>query len=684
MSRCADAAVFRSAQPSNALVRRALLSLLAGIGTGAAAQEVALFNLTNVDGYVSTNFLDDRDTTRQRGPAGAARSAQGESDWRNEVFLMTHSYVYHPNFLSLDIGGGPIFQAGELNVNGDATHSRGVLYNLVGRANFLNGKPVNGALFYEHLNPVLSLAPGQILQQETSRYGIEVAATAAAVPTPLRLELTRAESNGRSDERVMNDRTDLLSLRLSRDIGRQGATQIQFQTIHQKSMSGSTNLPIQSSSSESRSLDVDTRLAFGADDRHELTNLLSLNRHAYVVDGKAIPRQEDMNLLLDLRLKQSEEITSFGTVRYRYDDNGERAAVTRSAGGGLTWSPDSELELTTGGRMENQQVGSFSMAGRGLDATIRHRRELPVGTLTATYRVRHDRRSQRTRAPESSVAGERTTLSGTTAAALALPRVVAGSVMVSNLTRSQVYIENIDYTLTAVGQTTRLQRLIGGAILDGEDVLVDYAYDLGGTFANAETEQTFNLNWALSPLASIYFRESRATVELLSGAPTFALDDTRTRLLGARADVPFEVGGVALTGGGSVERERFADPISPFVRDAADLYLQTEEPLFDVGTIGASLRRMTMSYATSAQDMDLYGYSLRFSTRWMGADVSAVRNFECDRGGPTTRCRLNDAINAQWRERKLTMNARLTHGRETQGGFERSHNLIQFSLRRDI
>jgi len=684
MSRRAQAAIDRPAQPSRALLRSAMLSLLAGFGTGAAGQGIALLNFTGVDGYVSTSFLDDRNATRQDRPAGGVRSRDAQSEWRNEVFVMTHGYVYHPNFVTLDIGGGPILQAGELSVDGDATRSDGLLYNLVGRANFLQGKPVSGALFYEHQNPVMSIAPGQALQQEIARYGAEVAATSAALPTPLRLELTHTESNGRSDERVMNDRSDLFNMRLTRALGSQGATQLQLLAIRQESLSGSTSLPIQSSTSESRSLDLDTRLPFGADDRHELTNLLSINRQAYAVDGRPVPEQAAMNFLVDLRLKQSEEITSFGTMQFSSNDNGERASITRSAASGITWSPSEELELALEGRTENQQAGPFSMNDRGLDAAIRHQQALPVGALQTGYRVRHGRRNQRAQAPHDNVVGERASLAGATPTTLSLPRVVAGSVVVSNLTRSQVYLEHIDYVLTTVGQTTRLQRLIGGNILDGEDVLIDYAYDLGGTFTNAQTDRTFNLSWAPSPEVNVYFREYRSTVELLSGTPTFALDDTRSRLYGVRADVPFAAAGLALTAGGSVERERVADAINPLVREAADLYLQTDEPLFDVGSIGLSLRKMTMNYGNSTQDLDLRGYGLRFSTRWLGADVSAVRNFECDRGGPTARCRLSDAINAQWRERQLTMTARLAHARETQGGFERNHTLFHVGLRRDI
>lgn len=679
MSRCARAAASILAQ----VLVRCIAAALLVIGGHAPAQEIALFNLTGVEGYASMRYSDDRTSSRQGGQNGEGRSAQGHSDWRNEIFLMTHSYVYHPNFLTLDIGGGPILQMGELLMDGSNTRSRGTLYNLVGRGTFLRGKPVSGSLFYEHLNPVLTITPGQILNQETTRYGMELTASAAVIPTPLRFEITRSEASGSSDQRIMNDRQDHLNLRLTRSFGSQGATQVQYQASRQESLSGSVNLPIHSASSASQGLDIDTRLQFGADGKHELVNLLSMNTRRYVVGAEAMPAQADLNLLLDVRLKNSEELTSFGTYHYSYNDNGQRTAVTHAASSGLTWTPSTDWELGFGGRADDSRSGQFSLQTVGLNGMARYRAPLPVGELQASYGVRYDQRSQQAQGQESKVVGERIGLAGTTVSNLAMPNVVPGSLVVSNLARSQVYVENIDYTVSTVGQKTRVQRLVGGNILDGEDVLVDYAYSLGGTFAYGQTDQTLNINWALTRQINVYVREYQASAELLSGTPTFPLNNVRSHLYGMRADFPLQAG-IAFALGGSMERERIAETISPLRRETDEIYLQTEEPIFDVGNFGVSLRRMALDYEHSTQDMNLRGYGLRFTTRRFGADLTAVRNHECDNGGTVARCRWNDAINAQWRERKLTMTARLARGRETQGAFERSHTLFQFTLRRDL
>lgn len=650
----------------------------AGVVSGdVAGEEIAPFRLTDLDGYVATRYVADQSQTLRETADGGS---QAQSEWRSEVFLMSHSYVYHPNFMTLDVGGGPVLQLGEVQADGSPTRFRGHLYNLTGRATFLRGKAVNGALFYEHLNPVLSVSPGQILNQQNTRYGMELAATAAAMSTPLRLDVTRSQVTGRSEESQLDERQEHLNLRLSHVVGSLGATQVQYQASRQASSSGSVALPILRAASTGQGLDVDTRLQFGRGD--ELVSLLSANRRRYAV-GDTATAQADLNLLLDLRLRHDTNLSSLGSYRYADNDNGSQRAATQAAVAGVTWSPDSEQEISFAGHAEETRGNRFASRNMGVDGGLRCQAQLPLGALQGQYQLRHDRRDQQAQSATSQVVGERLNLSGGAPVPLGVAHVVAGSVVVSNRSRSQIYLENVDYQLSSVGKETRLQRLIGGSIQDGEEVLVDYAYDPGGTFAYTQTDQTLSLTWALSRAVSAFVRESRSSAEAVAGSPAFPLNGTRGHLRGMRADFPLQAG-IALAVGGSLEREQVVDPLAPYRRATEEIYLQSEEPLFAATHLGASWRRLRLTYGNVAQDINLRGYGLRLTSRQQGVDLVASRNYECDRGGMATRCRWIDALNAQWRERSLTMTARLTRSRETQDGFERRHTLAQYTLRREF
>jgi len=71
-----------------------------------SAQEIAPFRLTGVDGYIVTRYLSD--DSRSSGQAAGAGSRAKQSSMTDEIFIMTHSYIYHPTLLSLDLGGGPV------------------------------------------------------------------------------------------------------------------------------------------------------------------------------------------------------------------------------------------------------------------------------------------------------------------------------------------------------------------------------------------------------------------------------------------------------------------------------------------------------------------------------------------------------------------------------------------------
>ena len=137
--------------------------------------------------------------------------------------------------------------------------------------------------------------------------------------------------------------------------------------------------------------------------------------------------------------------------------------------------------------------------------------------------------------------------------------------------------------------------------------------------------------------------------------------------------------------GGSWEAEDRQETISPFHRQAEDVYVQTDEPLFDSGKFRLSTRRLQVDYSNSTQNVNLTGYDFRYWSRhWFGLDVTADATYERDTGTPIPRSRLIGAFKAQWRYRKASLTFDAGHTRETQGSSDRSRTLVQLLLRRDF
>jgi hypothetical protein len=254
-------------------------------------------------------------------------------------------------------------------------------------------------------------------------------------------------------------------------------------------------------------------------------------------------------------------------------------------------------------------------------------------------------------------------------------------VAVTNLTQTQTYVENIDYLLIIVGAQTSVQRLASGSILDGEEVLVDYTYDIGGSYDSTEFDQSLNLNWNIARNVDAYFRWLDSSPEVTSGMPTYPLNEVRDVLLGMRAEIPLNLG---FSVGGSYESEDRNETISPFTRQVGDIFLQTSEPVFGLANLRLTGRRSIINYEKSPQDVDLTGYEMRMWARRFGIDLVGVASYEEDTGSPTISKRKGASVNAVWRERKVTVTASLVYSHELQGDYERDHTMFRLTGRRDF
>lgn len=654
--------------------------LLGLVSKGVWAEEIAPFRITGTDGYATLRYLQD-DYGAATGDGMSSNSQQQQRDLRMDVFLNGHGYVYHPNFLSLDVGGGPILQRQQYAANAGSAAYTGKQYNLSVKASFLKDKPYRGSLFYDHLNPTQSVAPGQVITQENQRYGGDFSLLAPISPVPLNFSFSHGESNGKGADRVVNDNTDQYSLRLSRSFGALGNTQLQYQSQRQSSLSGSSLLPIQASRNNSDGLNVDSR--FQLRSNLDLTQLFSMNRRTYVSGALHVPAQSDMRVMLDLRHRYSTDLQEYLTVNSSRNHQGSVDSTQQSVGGGLYFRPDPGLELTAGARGETSQTDSFTSQTRSANGSVNYQQALWDGVLQTGYSAAIDWRSQQASSASTPIFGEAVTLTGTQYAALSRNNVTKDSITVTNNTRTQVFAENVDYLLTVVGAETRIQRLLGGGILDGEQVLVDYRYDVGGTYAYRQVDQNVSVGWSYGRYLSFSLRHLDSKPVLVSGQTIFPFNVVSSTVWGMRAEIPLATLGWSV--GGGYEREERQETLAPFQRSSSDAYLQNDDPLPAFANVRLGMRRTRVDYGNASQNVNMTGYDFRYGARpGFGWDVSATANVERDDGGMLPRRRMDAALNAQWRERKLSMTFSFMRTRETQGEVQRTRSLLQWQLRRDF
>ncbi len=651
-------------------------ALALAAGTGFAQDEFAPFRLTDIDGRVRLRFVEDDLTTTLAG----ARSWQEQSDLRAELYVSTRSFVYHPNFLLLDVGFGPILQQARFHSDFADTSDRSALYDLTARATFLRDKPYNGALFYEHLNPHVSVGPAQVLLQENQRYGVEFALLDPATPLPLRFDASRQHTSGSGTGLTMDDRIDQAGLVADVPLGAAGSSQLRYRLQNVDSRSGSEALPIQRTRSDTRSAALDTRLQLGTLRQIRLVNLLTYDKQHFELGAGLPPERETARALLDLRVPLGESVRSFAAYNFDHDDQIVVRSNSNRVAAGLDFTPNDALTATLDGRGERTRTDAFALSVRSAGGSARYRHDIAGGTAETGYAVRFETRDQRAAEVLAQVTGERLVLNGVSFVALGRPRADVATIVLSNETRSQTYIEGLDYTVTVLGEETRLQRIASGNITDGQVVLVDYAYRVGGTFTTTETDQTLNVGWSWRRYFNVYARWFDGRPRLQSGTPLLTLNTIRSTVAGARADVPL---GTLFTVGGGFEHETRRETILPFRRNAADLYAQMDDALLGPGGLRLGLRRVRVDYVTSSLDVDLTAYDVRYWVRLPGnVELQVDGSTERDRG--TDRRRDFGAARLRWRYRQLSASLNLTQTRETQGVVQTRRTLGQVLVQRDF
>lgn len=646
--------------------------------------EFTAFRLTDVSGSVSLAYMKDRAATAA-GP-GSDGSVLLHSRSVAMVSLNTRSYVYHPSLLSLEAGVGAQFQHASYVAESDG--SRGTtatgkpLYDLTLRATILRDKPYTGSLFYERLNPSVTVGPAIVILQENTRKGVQLALLAPATPIPLTLDITRQRTIGSGSGRVLDDLTDRYTLTADTAIQRIGTSRLRIDGSKLDSQSGSVDLPIVRTTNSSTSAGLDTRLQFGQEDRYRLTNLITYANLRYTL-GHLVPADRtDRRVYLDLSSRHSAEMQSRISVDGSNSEQGMVNSRTRQASAGATWWPARDLISTLELRSNRISTTAYESTDRGIAASADYQFALAGGRAQAGYAARHSARSQQAVVPTTPVVGERHLLSGVNFATLDRQHVVPGSIRISNEPRTQTYLEGRDYVVVVVGNLTRVQRIVTGDITDGQTILVDYDAETGGTFDSTQLDQTLNLSWAMSNRFNVYARWFESSPRLRAGAPRFALNSVKSGTLGVRADWPIAV---LWSVGGNVEYENRRESVLPSRRGSADLFVQWEEAWLGPGSVRLAARRQRVDYDGLAQDVDLAGYELHYRVAMpSGLELLADLSTESDVGGLVVRRRDFGSIRARWRFRQLMSTLSITRVDEAQGVLRTRRAVGQWLLQRDF
>ena len=606
--------------------------------------DIKSFGLLDVSGHFRVGYLFDE---RDRG-TGSSNSLEKRATWEEEFFLLTESFVYHPGFLNIDLGGGPIFIQQEFNSGLDETSQSDSLFNFLARMNFLELKNYPFSLHYERSHPSVTTSLAGRFLTENDTYGISGRVSdLIGGSTTLRFEAGNRTTQGSALGSVVDESNDSASILIETSYRDSDRLELKYDRLDTASASGSSGLPIFQSDISQEISEIRSTNRFGGDNRLQILQVLRrLQQETAAANTTTL---DDRHYLADVRWKHNEKTRSFFRFRQYDTQHTFSESESRNAELGLSGQASEDINFDSAIEYESARQTGFDRDMSTLRGSVNYTREVGIGMLGLSGSLRGSRTDQESSATGIQVFDETHILNGTAPADLANEFVVTGSVVVSNAARTQVFAEGIDYRLFVIGSVTSMQRLIGGNISDGETVVVDYSYEASGTAEFDSLGTGFSVNIGFLKTMNAYLRYNTQDTNLRSGEFTNPINDRNSFEFGVSARNQF-LDGWSLSG---QYRHRDQDEeISPFVSDTLDVSLMTNLRGMWKLTLASSLS--IVDFEDSIEDTNQVSYRLGLSGRlFQRAVFSYDLAYLSDDGGSLQRDQLRHRLQFQWAYRQV-------------------------------
>lgn len=635
--------------------------------------DIKPFGLLEVSGHVRAGYLFD---DRERG-ASAAKSFEQQSSWEEEVFVLTRSFIYHPGFLNMDLGGGPVFVQQQFDTNVDSSTNDEVLFNFLGRLNLLELKSYPVSVYYERTHPSVTTSRSGRFLVQNDVYGVTGHISGLLRDrTSARYSIARREAAGSGLGSVVDTTAETKTFALEWGYRNADSVEFRFDQLDQESASGSAGLPIVRSELDQQIAEILADNIFGADEQFRVSQRLR--------------RMEQENVTTVVSTLDDRVYN--GNVKWQYSRDGRAFFNLRDATSkrGSSRQDFTDLELGASEQFTETTFARASVAHSAVDQTgftrdrsslrgsAEYARETGFGGFGISGSVRAERNDQESTATEIDVFDEPVLLIGTTPVDLRNEFVVPGSVVVRNADKTQTYVEGLDYRLVVTGPVTALQRLVNSGITDGETVLVDYSYGTSGTaeFDTFGSGIAFRADFLRTFRAHVRYDWQDSTVR--EGELTNPLNDGEILEFGVGTSNQFLDGWTLDAQYRHLQQDL---ETSPFVSDQLDVGVTTS--LWGRLSLTLAGGINEIDYVNSDEDVSQVTYrvglrGLVFRRSYFAYDAFLLD----DTGGSLARSQIRHRLHFRWSYRQMRFDLRATISDDELGASERNNTTVTAQLTR--
>ncbi|MDH5570901.1 MAG: hypothetical protein OEY89_03985 [Gammaproteobacteria bacterium] len=632
------------------------------------AEEIRFFKMLDYDGALSLRYLvDDHEIYSQ----GILIQKSERPVWQEELTINTDSYVYHPNFLKINLGAGVIYDQTEYDSLVQSYDSSESLINFSAKLDFLSKRPYPVSFYYNKETPTVSTGLTGGYLQENVKYGADISLLSPFFPVQTRLSAFRQSTLGQGAEQIVDDVIEQVKLDLSHSYGGANTFQLSHQNNNRSSRSGSAYLPIEERETSVATTNINTKNIFGSEREFQLVNNIGYREQVN------FPERKEWSFVPNMRWKHNENIKSFYRLEVNNTKEQDIEVENNKIRTGVSYS-DNSLSSSFDVYLHSNESTGFEFEDSGGKFNISDKIKADYGEYKFSYNASINYRDQTSVVSLLPVYGDEYVLSGIAQENIAREYIDITTIIVSNSGRTQVFIEDLDYRITVIGSQVFIQRLAGGNIVDGQTVLIDYSYKTGGTIKYDQLSQGIYINLAVEKYYDIYMKYYQTEQDLKEGIPTIRLNSSDGIVLGLRVDRPLAK---QVNVGGELALEVHDEDINPYDKNNMDMFVNL--PLPAMTNLRLNGRWLTIDNKNSDEDVDLKSLIVRIQSRpWLRVKMGFESSFEKDTGGAIVRRLRNNRMQFDWRYRQLNFRADIRHQLEEQGIIERNRWSVNMLIQR--
>jgi hypothetical protein len=635
------------------------------------AQDIAPFKLMDVSGRLDVRYHSHN----SRNDSLTGSTFTETPIWQELLTIRTRSYVYHPAFLTIDIGGGPTMVQSEFKSDSRSSSSEQTVFNFDAMLSFFSRRPTPFNLRYSRNFPQTSTGLSGSFVTKRENYGVHGLYRPLGSRLFLRWEFARSDADGSGSGAVVDDVND--SFRVSGLLPYSENRDLNFNLYREDSMSKSGNLglDIQESRITTTGLDLSASDSFGDGAKVNLRQNLNWSRQTTILDNKT--QQDRLNYLANFNWDHTSATNYFGN--FRFVDLERTGSWSRSSriSAGMTHRLPANLFTRSSGQFSRSSSRGYSTDAKALDMSVSYRKALPFGKLSASFRIGARQTDQDSTTDSVTVFDESIDLTGTDAISLSSEFVVQQSVIVTNQSKTQTYVEGQDYRLFEIGGTTNIERLVNGNIEEGQTVLITYDFLSSGTVKYESLRENVSVNLKTLKYVNLYMAYSNVNNEISSGRAVTPISDSTDFETGVHVDFPLGRWSLAAN--------------YRFIEHESDISSSVTN-VFDVSAAVSLLKSMRLSTSLfsahvdnveSLEDTNRSGISVSINSRLRGGwYLTYSGRYSEDDGGSLFREELRHSLQLNWAYRLVRFSLSASDSNVKQGGNDQNYTTVNARLSR--